>query len=197
MVTYQNRSGEGSLIMATQAGSDLNIHFPVVLGVGCDGNVYITSLQSSWQPCQNIADLGAGNAPAKFVAIASDAGMDGIHVVGITVDGNMYHCLNDVTPTYSFTPWGNVKAVIGGTDPGIFTAVTCTLVEPEAGPPGPSNVPQLHVIGVVAGVPDNVLYHTVRHSDDGSWAAWDTVNCPGCNISFVADASADWAVATA
>jgi hypothetical protein len=74
-----------------------------------------TIFLTSWQ------DLEAGADVGTFAAVATAPTTEGIHVVGVTTDGRLWHQLRSGSPVV----FRDVELVGVGHDVGLFTAVDC------------------------------------------------------------------------
>jgi len=89
--------------------------------------------------------------------------LGGLHVIGLTNDGNMWHTINWINSWQQRTwqTWGNVSGTVD-LNPGAFKNVACAT-----GGDGE----QLHVIGLTN---DGNMWHTIRFP--GSWQTWGNVS---------------------
>jgi hypothetical protein len=107
----------------------------------------------SWQPFFGDVKGVESNDPGRFTDTACAGTRGGMHLVGLTRDGGMWHTVRFADGTGWQPSFGDVKAQESN-DPGHFSSVGCAGVGGE--------------LQVVALTNDGKMWHTIRHAD-GSW----------------------------
>src|SRR5215211_9053315 len=87
--------------------------------------------------------------------------LGGLHVIGLTNDGNMWHTIRFPG---SWQTWGNVSGTVD-LNPGAFKNVACASI------PHGFGQTFIHVIGLTN---DGNMWHTIRFP--GSWQTWGNVS---------------------
>ncbi|BCJ40706.1 hypothetical protein Aiant_13630 [Actinoplanes ianthinogenes] len=166
-VTYQrNADFAGHRLLALNNTTQVNVSIdpfyvavlPEVLQLTATtsrGGLWHTIRQEdgSWQPFFGDVKGVESNDPGHFVATACAGARGGMHLVGLTHNGGMWHTIRFADGSGWQPSFGDVKAQESN-DPGHFGAVGCAAVSGE-----------LHVVGLTN---DGKMWHTIRHAD-GSW----------------------------
>lgn len=134
------------------AGTGTTLH---VVGHGRDANLYHTLrlADGTWQNAFALieAEVEGGPPAGDFNWVACAGVGDELHVVGVGIDGQLYHTIRHADGTWQ-PSFGPVASAVSGQPQG-FGSLACS---------GTGGVLQLAVLG------DGQLYHAIRNAD-GSW----------------------------
>jgi uncharacterized protein YfiM (DUF2279 family) len=128
-----------------------------VVGVGTDHQLWHTIRNDdgrSWQNFFGLVEGAVSGGPSWGFSQAGCAAVSGaVHLVGVGIDGQLWHTIRNADDVSWQNFFGLVEGVVAG-GPRQFFAVGCAGVGDA-----------LHVVGIGT---DYKLYHTVRYPD-GSW----------------------------
>ena len=127
-----------------------------VVGVGVDGQLWhtIRNDDGTWTPSFGLIEGVSSGGPANFIDVACGSDGFALQVVGVGVDGQLWHTIRNDDGTWTPT-FGLIEGVSSG-GPASFESVGCA---------GRLVAGALQVVGL--GV-DGQLWHTIRN-DDGTW----------------------------
>lgn len=125
-----------------------------LVGVGTDGFLYhcLRIASGAWQASFGLIESQVAGGPVGFVRVGCAGVADALQLVGVGVDGHLYHTIRNADGTWQAS-FGDVAVAVGG-GPGTYLAVGCAGVGTDL---------QLVALGA-----DGELYHTIRHQN-GSW----------------------------
>jgi hypothetical protein len=127
--------------IVTETGNIVNdLH---VVGITDNGRMWHTirsQFPPSWQQWRDVSATVTGN-PGLFKNVACASIGIGLHVIGITDNGNMWHTIRfSIT---NWQQWRDVSATVTG-NPGLFKNVACASFVTDSG----NIVNDLHVVGI-------------------------------------------------
>jgi hypothetical protein len=125
--------------------------------VGSDGKLWHTirnAAGTGWQNFFGLVEGAVTGGPPSFKAVACAGTTAGLQVVGVGVDGKLWHTIRNANETWQGF-FGLIEGAVTGGPPS-FTDVSC------GSPDGQS----LQVVGVGS---DGKLWHTIRNAAGTGW----------------------------